>query len=122
MGIDVNGIIAYGINLTEDQVYDLDQNCEDGIYEKFDELFVSWPDSNPKYPNLEAVAFGSHEYPDWVIAIKVYYSDDWQASEFPQIGFTLDQKDIVLLKTLKEFCEDYDITYEPKWYFGGQYR
>lgn len=119
MGIYVNGMVAFGVRLTEDNIL---QNKIDeydgGIYELFDELFE---DDEAPYKGLSPIAFGSYEYPYWVISIKHMRSLDWECSELDVNEFLLSINDMKLCEVLQKFCEDYDVTPEFKWWFGGQY-
>lgn len=122
MGIYVNGLITYGILLTEDEIYEMTKDCEEGEHEIFENLFYSWGDNIAPYDGLSNVYFGAYDYPNWCIATKYLYSDDWKGSEIDPDFLLLDyQKDIDKLDLLNKFCEEFNLQFKPKWYFGGHY-
>jgi len=116
MGMDVNGIIAYGIKLTEDEEDELTKDSDDGAWGFFEDLFDPY-EKKAKYPNLYSVAFGSSDVPTWVIALKYSYSSDWDASPLEEADLEVPSDGI----QLQQFCKEFNIEYDPRWWFGGHF-
>ena len=120
MGINVNGVMAFGIKLDEDQVYDIVGDFEDGEFEFFDSLFESY-EKPAKYEGLIDVYFGSYEFPTHVIAIKYIRADDWTCSVIHEKDLILSVEELKKIDILMNFCNEYNLKCEPEWYFGAQY-
>lgn len=107
MGLDISAHLVYGVKLPEEfKIEDEELSVEEAI----DELFhYSKPDS---YPGLTPRFIGSCDEPEVIIGLKEI-SVDWTAEP-------IEAGDLCKIynPTLVEFCKDFDIKYEPKWYLG----
>lgn len=112
MGLDVTGILAFGVKLPEDFKITEDNS----LYEDLDLLFYSYTEEPVKYKNLELVLIGDCDDPEYIVACKnSVYSVDWTAKpiNFDELRVLWNQVD-----ELNQFKADFDIKLRSSWYLG----
>ena len=112
MGMDVTAYYVYGVKLPEEfGISDKDISDCEAIEDIFD------PCDKPKpYPRLEAIMFGSYDFPVWIVAIKnSIYSCEWLADKPISVSWGINTYDA---DELTKFCENFDIEEEPEHYLG----